>query len=555
MLASLSVRDILLIEALDLDLDAGLVALTGETGAGKSIILDALGLALGARADRALVRQGAAQGSVSARFQLPPAHAVHALLEELGPEDGHELILRRTLAQDGRSRAFVNDAPVSTGLLRRLAGSLVEIHGQMDQQGLLDPKTHRQILDSFGDHLDLAASVREAHAAWRALQRALDEKKAALESARREEDYLRHRLEELQDLAPEAGEEDALADRRALLMNREKLLQALRDALEQVGGQAGALHVLGAAQRKLERVATQADGLLDEGLKALDRAAIEAEEAQSELEKALQSLAEGDSDLAALEDRLFALREAARKHRVRADELPDLLEATREALESIDSDVAVLEGMQRETELARQRWLAEARRLSEARQAAASRLAEAVALELPALKLERAALRVMIVPEEESRAGAEGLERVEFEVQTNPDQPFGALSKIASGGELSRLMLAFKVVLAGGYDALTLIFDEVDTGIGGATAAAVGERLARLARDRQVMVVTHAPQVAARASYHLNVIKTVGDGKTMVNVVPLEATTRRDEIARMLSGAAVTEAARAAAASLIDGDA
>ncbi|MDX6749751.1 DNA repair protein RecN [Geminicoccaceae bacterium 1502E] len=552
MLTSLAIRDIVLIDRLDLAFEAHLTALTGETGAGKSIILDALGLALGGRAERALLRSGAGQGSVTAGFEPPDGHPSFELLAEQGiPCDG-ELVVRRLLGADGRSRAFVNDEQVSTQFLRRLAETLVEVHGQHAQRGLMNESGHRDLLDAFGGFGGLVAELRAAYGAWRDAMAREEELARELEGARREEDYLRHRAQELEDLAPEEGEEEELALQRARLVNREKLVSTVDEALAAMAGQGGARDRLGAAERRLERMLQLAPGLLAPGTEAIARALIEINEAEAALEDALRHL---DLDAGALERaeaRLFALRDAARKHRVPVEALPGLLADTRAMLARIDSSGDALEAARADVRRAREAYGALAQRLSESRAAAARRLARAVMAELPPLKLERARFQVTLDPLGDADWGPSGRERVRFEVATNPGEPFGPLARIASGGELSRFMLALKVVLARLDSAGTLIFDEVDAGIGGATADAVGERLARLAHERQVLVVTHAPQVAARAAHHATVAKEVRGGRTHVTVRRLAAAERPHEIARMLAGAEITEAARAAAASLLE---
>ena len=553
MLKGLAIRDIVLIDRLDLAFAPGLSTLTGETGAGKSIILDALGLALGSRGDRGLVRAGADQGSVVATFEAAPRGPLREALDENAIPVEDELILRRVVTADGRSRAFVNDMPVGTGLLRRIGDLLVEVHGQFDQRGLLNPQAHRAILDAFGGLEASAQAVREAHRSWREATEEAERRRAELAAAGREEDYLRHRERELADLAPIAGEEDELAQRRQALVNREKLVSALGEALAAVAGDAGALARLGAAERRLERSAALAPELLDPAVAAISRALIEVGEAEAVLEAALRRVdADGDS-LERVEERLFALRDAARKHRVGVDALPALLEETRTLLLRLDAGAGDLEEADRRAAAARTAFRAAAERLSAGRATAAARLAKAVEAELPPLRLERAKVRVSLEPLPDEQWSAEGAERVAFEVCTNPGQPFGPLAKIASGGELSRFMLALKVVLARLDAAATLIFDEIDAGVGGATADAVGERLARLATERQVLVVTHAPQIAARATRHYRVGKRVAGGRTRVDVRELTLAERQDEVARMLAGAEVTEAARAAAASLMRG--
>ena len=552
MLTGLRVRDIVLIERLELHLAPGLTVLTGETGAGKSIVLDALGLALGGRADRAMVRAGMAQGSVTATFRPKPDHPVWALLEEQSVPVEEEVVLRRSLGSDGRTKAFVNDEPVGAQLLRRIGQTLVEIHGQHDQRGLLDPAEHRRFVDAFGGLGDLADEVRDAHGRWREAAAALDQIKARLAAAAAEEEYLRHVAVELADLAPAAGEEEALARHRTELQNQDKLLAAMEEALAAVIGPQGARDKLGQAQRRLGRSMGLAEERMRPAVEALERAAIELDEAQIALESGLRDLAAPSSELDRVEGRLFALRDAARKHRVPVDELPRLLDEIQAKLAALDlgeaeqarakSEVASLDAAFREL----------VGKLGAGRRVAAAALATAIAVELPPLKLERARVQVLVEPLPEGEWGANGGERVTFEVATNPGQPFGPLAKIASGGELSRFMLALKVVLARVDPTPTMVFDEVDAGIGGATADAVGERLARLATERQVLVVTHAPQIAARAAHHLTVAKHQGEGHTVIEIGELAATGRRREIARMLAGAEVTEAAAAAAQSLLE---
>jgi DNA repair protein RecN (Recombination protein N) len=549
MLRSLQVRDIVLIERLELDLREGLSALTGETGAGKSILLDALGLALGGRAERSLVRAGAEQGAVSAEFEVAGDHpALDLLAQNDMPAD--ELVLRRTLNADGRSRAFVNDIAVSTGLLRQLGDLLVEVHGQFAQAGLLDTRQHRLLLDAFGGLGPQLAVVRAAWQAWQDAVQRLETLAREIEAARREEDYLRHRERELADLDTKPGEEEELAQSRQSLMHRDKLATALRETVEALSGNGGAVERVGAAERRLERNAGLAPELLEPAVQALNRALAELGEAEATVDAALRQVHQGAGSLESIEERLFALRDAARKHRVPVDGLPALLAETQAQLQRIDAGATDAEATGREVEQRRRDYLAAAAELSRGRASAAENLAKALAQELPPLKLERASFRVRLEPLGEE-AGALGQERVVFEVSTNPGQPFGPLSKIASGGELARFMLALKVVLAKLGSAGTLIFDEVDAGLGGATADAVGERLARLGADRQVLVVTHAPQVAARADHHLTVSKHVTGNHTQVRVSELATRQRRDEIARMLAGAEITDAARAAADSLM----
>ncbi len=560
MLVSLSVRDVVLIDRLDLVFESGLCVLTGETGAGKSILLDALGLALGNRAEAALLRPGAAQASVAACFEVDPGHPAFAVLSEQGlrAEDGL-LVLRRLLGADGRSRAYVNDQPVSVGLLRRLGDSLVEVQGQFEQRGLLDPACHRELLDASGGLEPKAKRVAELWRAWRAAEAARDEARLELQAARRDEAFLRHALEELEAFDPAPGEETKLAEQRLLLMNAERLAEAMSAAVAALAGDEmgapGAETRLAEARRALERVAEQAAGRFDAALGAITRASIESEEAAA----ALQSLS-GEFDLQPgrldeVEDRLFALRDLARKHGVEADALPGLRGELAERLSAIDSGSERLAGLERALHAARAAYVEAGEALSRARATAAEALDAAVNAELAPLKLDKASFRTRLERQEEPGWGPHGLDRVAFEVSTNPGSPHAALARIASGGELSRFLLALKVVLAEVSPVRTLVFDEVDSNVGGATAHAVGERLARLTRERQILVVTHSPQVGARGTHHWRVHKEALGDSVATRVSPLSLDEREEEIARMLSGAEVTEEARAAAKRLIEADA
>ncbi|MCC6472000.1 MAG: DNA repair protein RecN, partial [Alphaproteobacteria bacterium] len=549
----LSIRDVVLIDRLDLQFESGLTALTGETGAGKSILLDSLGLALGARGDQALVRTGAAQAVVTASFDLPPRHALRKRLDEQGLTVEGDLILRRVLGADGRSRAFINDQPAAIGLLRQVASELVEVQGQFEQQGLIDPGTHRPLLDAYAGAA-LAESAKTAAGAWHAwrdLEAKRGEAANAGERADADEAFLRHALGEIGALDPKTDEEDALAGTRALMMNREKLMQAVSGALGEVSGDKGAEAAIAAARRQLDRAAAQAGGRLDAPVGALERAAAELVDAVAALEALANDNELDPKRLEKIEDRLFALRGLARKHRVEVKALPALREQLAARLAAIEDRAGIVERLTREAAAARAAYLAAADGLSKLRHAAAERLDKAIAAELPPLKLERAKFATAIQRLDEPDWSEHGIDRVRFEATTNPGQAPGPLHKIASGGELSRFMLAFKVVMAREEPLPTLVFDEVDSGIGGATADAVGDRLARLARNVQLLVVTHSPQVAARARHHMRVSKSVGRGAALTRVAALDEAERREEIARMLSGAAVTDEARAAAERLI----
>jgi DNA repair protein RecN (Recombination protein N) len=549
MLISLSIRNIVIIEKLDLSFDRGLGVLTGETGAGKSILLDSLGFALGNRADARLLRPGAEQASVTAAFDIAADHPARALLAEQDIEAEDLLLLRRVLTPDGRSRAYVNDQAASAGLLRQLADSLIEIQGQFDQRGLMDPATHRVLLDAYGRLMPEARNLREL---WRAWQDALAAREAAarrLAEAQRDEAFLRHAVEELDALDPRPGEEAELTDKRNRLMHREKLVEGVNAALGEIDS--GAEPALGRALRALERIAPIAGETLNPALEALQRAGLEAEEALAQLNSFAGAMELDADQLEAVEERYFALQDMARKHHQTVDALPALREELAQRLAAIDGGESALTTLAEAAAAARRRYLEAAEALSQRRAKAAAALDKAVMAELPPLKLERALFRTALERLEESDWSAQGLDRIAFEVATNPGSAPGPLGRIASGGELARFLLAVKVVLASVNPERSLVFDEVDSGVGGATAHAVGERLERLARDRQVLVITHSPQVAARGAQHWQVLKRMTGKQVATQVSQLSAGDRREEIARMLSGAEITEEARAAAERLI----
>ncbi len=552
MLAGLSIRDIVLIERLSLSFAPGLTVLTGETGAGKSILLDALALALGDRADSGLIRQGAPQASVTAEFQLPDDHRAFAILAEQDFAPEGQLVIRRTVGTDGRSRAFVNDQPVSVSLLRRLAETLVEIHGQFETHGLFDVRTHRLLLDAYGGLNPLVDSVRAAWRDWSAADAELIRLTADAEAALAEEAYLRETVAELDQLAPKPGEEASLSETRQRLQHREKLLDALSTAQRELAGDRGAELSLSLARRALERVADRAGGAFDQILAALDRAAIEIGEGVAALDAAGTEFENEGQDLTVVDDRLFDLRRVARRHAVPVDDLAELRESLAGKLANLDDRDGRVAQASRVAGERRAAYSQTAAVLSRARRTTAEKLDAAVARELKPLKLERARFTTEILALDEAEWGEAGTDSIAFSVATNPGQPPGPLAKIASGGELARFMLALKVVLARASAVPVLVFDEVDSGIGGATADAVGERLARLAESRQVLVVTHSPQVAARGDHHWQVRKTLKAGAMTTGVIALDPAGRREEVARMLSGAEVTAEARAAATRLID---
>jgi DNA repair protein RecN (Recombination protein N) len=550
MLSRLSIRDIVLIERLDIDYAAGLSVLTGETGAGKSILLDAFALALGSRGDASLVRHGAEQGQVTAAFEVEPDHPALALLAEngIGSEDG--LILRRVQLADGRTRAFVNDQPVSVQVLKSLGSALVEIHGQHDERALVDVATHRRLLDAYAGLEEDAAAAAGAWNARRSAEGAVVAHRARVEQARREADYLRHAVDELARLRPETGEESALAEKRALMMQADKVAEDLRDAHEAVAGERSAMPALSAALRRLERRRAQAPALVDPAIKALDAALSALDETRSQLDAALAASNHDPNELDRIEERLFALRAAGRKYNVAVDNLAALSARHAADLAALDAgaeELKTLEVAAREADAA---YKTAAEALSAARKKAAARLDKAVTDELKPLKLERARFSTNI---ETDAGGPDGIDRVEFWAQTNPGTRPGPLMKVASGGELARFLLALKVVLADRGSAPTLVFDEIDTGAGGAVADAIGLRLARLAGKVQVVAVTHAPQVAARADRHYLITKdALARGKRVAtSVSELVSDRRREEIARMLAGAEITDEARKAAERLI----
>jgi len=556
MLSRLSIRDIILIDRLDIDFAEGLAVLTGETGAGKSILLDAFALALGARGDQTLVRQGLEQGQVIAVFEVARDHPARALLKaqnlanDIAAED--ELILRRVQFSDGRTRAFVNDQPVSVQVMKQLGSALVEIHGQHDDRALVDAATHRRLLDAFGALEGDATQVEALWEARRAAQAAADAHRAEVERAKREGDWLRHAVDELDKLAPQAGEETALAERRTGMMQAEKVAEDLRDAYDVIAGANSSVPALSGVIRRLERRSSQAPSLVDPAVKALDAALTALEETRGHLEQALRTADFDPAELERIEERLFALRAAGRKYNAPVDELAALARKYNDDVALIDAGEEKLKALEAAGAQADADYRAAALALSQARAKAALALDKAVNGELKPLKLERAKFSTQIVSDA-AAAGPNGIDRVEFWVQTNPGTRAGPLMKVASGGELARFLLALKVVLADRGSAPTLVFDEIDTGVGGAVADAIGVRLARLAASVQVLAVTHAPQVAARADRHYLISKdALEQGKRVATrVTEVAEERRREEIARMLAGAEITAEARAAAERLI----
>ncbi len=554
MLTHLSIRDVVVVHKLDIDFAQGLCVLTGETGAGKSIVLDALGLAVGNRSDASLIRTGADKLAVTASFVIPKDHPAINLLIEHDIDLDDMLGLRRIVNADGRSRAFINDQPVSVGLLKTVGDTLVEVHGQFETHGLLDPATHLGVLDAYrvaksGDELDRACS--SAWAEWKRAAQELQTAQDNLASALDEEDTLRHQVAELDSLAPRTGEETALTQTRSRLRHGEQIIQALTHARAAVSDNVDVESALRTAHTQLSKVAHLADGHLDALCQSLERAAIETGEAFRDLEAVGAQFEADPAGLERAEERLFALKAVARKHNCTADDLPTVMDLLSMRLAALDNGTDAVKRLAAAEKSARLGYEKAAYALSKARADAAAILDKGVAKELPPLKLEKAVFRTTLSQKSEQNWNAAGLDKATFEVATNPGLPPGPLSKIASGGELARFMLALKVVLAGTQDRAALIFDEVDAGISGATASAVGERLAKLAKTVQVLVVTHAPQVAARGNHHWQVAKTTRGNETTTTVQLLTEAQSREEIARMLAGESITDEARAAAKKLV----
>lgn len=556
MLVQLSIRDIVLIERLDLGFDRGLSVLTGETGAGKSILLDSLSLALGGRGDGGLVRHGEEKGQVTAVFDVAMDHGARRLLRENGIDDDGDLIFRRVQSADGRTKAYVNDQPISVQLMRQAGQMLVEIHGQHDDRALVDTDAHRNLLDAFGGLADEAGAVGAVYRAWKDAERQLKKHREKVEAAAREADFLRSAVEELTRLSPQDGEEDDLAERRSQMQKSERIAGDIAEASEFLNGNSSPVPHIASLVRRLERKAQEAPGLLEETVSLLDQALDSLSNAQMEVEAALRRTEFDPKELERVEERLFALRAASRKYSVPVSDLPALAVRMTADLADLDAGEERLKQLEKALSEAEASYFNAADSLSAKRRKAADALAQAVMAELPALKLERARFMVELNSRPEN-AGAGGIDIAEFHVQTNPGTRPGSIMKVASGGELSRFLLALKVALADRGSAPTLVFDEIDTGVGGAVADAIGQRLKRLSDRVQVLSVTHAPQVAARAATHFLISKgpsAADAAKIATRVAVMEPGDRAEEIARMLSGASVTDEARAAAARLIAGN-
>ncbi len=554
MLTALSIRNIVLIDRLDVAFAEGLSVLTGETGAGKSILLDALGMALGARSEGRMLRAGVERGSVTATFQVPDGHPLVDLLRNQDLPADSTIMLRRVLSDDGRTRAYVNDEAISIGLLRQLGDSLIEIQGQFDERGLLDRGTHRALLDIYAKHGKKKSALATAFNAWRDAAERRRQAEADAAQSREDEDYLRHSLSELEKIDPVPGEEQQLADSRTMLQNAEAVLTGLDAAYAELAGDDGAESRLQSAVGQLGRTAEKAAGRLDPVTAALDRAIAEIQDAMQSLREVANDLNLDRGDLDSIEERLFALRDAARKHGIQVDDLPLLQERLAERLSMLDDQTGTIATLKKEEAAARECYVAAAKALTASRQKAAKKLDTTVNAELPPLRLDKAQFATLIEMLDEGSWTAEGMDRVSFQVSTNPGATMGPLSQIASGGELSRFLLALKVALAETGPTPTLVFDEVDSGVGGATADAVGERLLRLSQNLQVLVVTHSPQVAARGDTHLRVEKLDTGDVAVTRVDQLEMEDRREEVARMLSGREITDEARAAATRLLEGE-
>ena len=555
MLIRLSIRDVVVVDKLDVDFTSGLCILTGETGAGKSIVLDSLGLALGSRSDSGLIRSGADKLSVAASFAISSNHPANECIAKQGIATDNVIILRRTISKDGRSRAFINDQAISVGLLRSVGDLLVEIHGQFENHGLLDTETHIKILDAYCASKPSNKKALACSKAWTIWCKAKEDLKIAqdnLASALTEEESLRHSVTELTTLAPQVGEEAALTQKRTRLRHGEQIVQALNEARDAVTDNADVESLLRTALTHISKVALMAEGRLDNLCQSLERAAIEAGEAFRELEHIGTVFASDPTGLEQAEERLFELKSVARKHNCSVDDLPTVLDLLRMRLAALDNSTEAVNRLSTAESSARLGYEQEAKALSKARHDAAQTLDKLVAKELAPLKLDKAKFRTVIIPKPETAWNSSGLDKVEFEAAINPGLPPGPLRKIASGGELARFMLAIKVVLAGTQERAALIFDEVDSGISGATADAVGERLAKLSKNVQVLVVTHSPQVAARADHHWRVSKISHANYTSTTLSLLDAAQSREEIARMLAGEVITDQARAAADSLMD---
>ena len=548
MLQSLSIRNVVLIDKLDLDFKSGLSVLTGETGAGKSILLDSLGLVLGNRAETSLIRQGEDKLSVTAQFSLQKqTPALRALLDEYEIEADDELLIKRSLTRDGKGKIFINDQPAGAKLLKEIGKYLVEVHGQFDNQGLLNPANHLDVLDAYGAYKPLVERTAAAFAAYKKARAARQEAEKNIARAKEDEENLRHWVDELEKMNPRPDEEDELGKKRQEMMNAEKIIDSLNYAYGALTERADVQGAIRSAQSAMDKVNTLVDGRYQTIIDMLDQALIDISETVNELEEVSHNVSLNQNELENIEERLYALRGLARKHNVAVSDLPQTLADFRNRLSTIELGEEGIAALRKAEDTAKLDYVKAANELSSARQAAALQLDNKVMSELPPLKMEKARFVTVVEKTDESGWSEKGFNNVYFTVATNPNSPQGPLNKIASGGELARFMLALKVNLAQGSSVATMIFDEVDAGVGGATAQAVGERLARLARDVQVLVVTHSPQVAACGNNHFKVEKSTADNVTTTTVRELTKIEKSEEIARMLAGEVITDAARAAA--------
>lgn len=556
MLSELNISNIVLIDEASVSFEEGLCVLTGETGAGKSIILDALGLILGGRAESKLIRAGADKAKVSAVFDVSSKPQVAEILGELGVEVEPLLVIRRHLDKDGKGKCFVNDQPVSQAALKMLAPHLVEIHGQHDQRGLFEPAVHRAAVDEFGRHAKLLGAVAAAYASWKETKKQLRQAQEDVARAEKEEEYLRHIIADLGSLKPQVGEDEILDDQRSTMMQSEKLFAVLNDAMVELQAGGGIASSIMGVQRTLTRSSLTSGERFEQVIQWLDEASDMASKAEQELEAIGREQEFNPATLEKIEERLFAIRDAVRKYKVSADELPDVLQQARTAIQTLDHNTSLLSKLTKAEREAKQAYVTAAETLSDARRAVAKKLEAALLKELKPLKMENTAFQVAFEDMEEGKWAAHGHQQLTFQVATNVSKgeapAFSDLQKIASGGELSRFMLAMKVALAGVGSTPTMIFDEIDTGTGGQVADAIGKRLAMLGKASQVLVVTHLPQVAAFGTQHLSVSKGSKKGKITTQVLALNAEDRREELARMLAGETITKEARSAALKLLE---
>ncbi len=552
MLRTLSIRNILLIKRLDLSFTSGLGVLTGETGSGKSILLDALSLAVGARADSDLIREGTDQSIITAEFEILDTSRINLILSKHGISVEQNFVLRRVVSMDGRSRAFIDDQAVSVALLRQIGDLLVEVHGQLEAHGLLDPSTHRNLVDAYGDYGELLGTVSAAFKTWVAAVNNFEKANANIEKTTKEHEFLQHAIDELSLLDPKQNEEHELASKRNFLMNAEKSIGSLQEVFKEFDQGNGIESTLRSILQKVTKIANAGGSQFDNAVASLDRALLETNEAISELERISAVIDLDPQKLEEIEERLFKLRALARKHNVEVEKLPILLSEMLEQVSVLTNGSSNLQNLSEEVERTKGVYRSFANKLSHERNVAITKLDSAVTIELAPLKLEAASFHTRLVVLNENDWNEFGVESIAFEVKTNPNTATGPIQKVASGGELARITLALKVVLANAYAIPTVIFDEVDSGIGGAAAAAVGERLSSLAKHSQILLVTHSPQVAARGTTHFQISKTINKTGNITLVEELVGNSRIEEIARMLSGADITAAARAAAVSLLD---